>query len=48
LGGGERKKQGRKNKNFFSPVACPGEEEGETVPPKNDNFCFPFFFVENA
>jgi hypothetical protein len=32
------------NKNFSSPVACPGEEEGETVPFKNDTVLF-FFFV---
>jgi hypothetical protein len=46
-GGIERKKQGRKNKNFSSPVACSGEEEGETVPPNNDIVLFSFF-VENA
>ena len=35
-----RKKQVEENKNFSSPVACPGEEEGETVPFKNDTVLF--------
>jgi hypothetical protein len=51
VGGRDKgKKQGRKKQNFSSPVACPGEEEGETVPSKNGTvlfFCF-FFFLENA
>jgi len=50
-GEGGRKKQERKNKNFSSPVACPGEEEGEIVPSKNDYVlcgCVCVFFLENA
>ena len=34
------------NKNFSSPVACPGEEEGETVPFKNDTVLFFFVFFK--
>ena len=43
------KKQGIKKQNFSSPVACPGEGEGETVPSKNGTVLFLFFFfLENA
>jgi hypothetical protein len=41
--GRERKKQGKKNKNFSSPVARPGEEEGETMLPKKQHYLFSFF-----
>jgi hypothetical protein len=34
VGGRARKKQTKKNKNLSSLVACPGEEEGGTVPSK--------------
>jgi hypothetical protein len=33
-----------KNKNFSSPVVCPGEEEGGTVPSKTTLFRFSSFF----
>jgi hypothetical protein len=37
------------NKNFSSPVACPGEEEGETVWSKNDTILlFLFLFFEKC
>jgi hypothetical protein len=43
------KKQGIKKQNLSSPVACPGEGEGETVPSKNGTVLFLFFFfLENA
>jgi hypothetical protein len=35
-----------KNKNLSSPVACPGEEEGGTVPFKTALFCFFSFFLK--
>jgi hypothetical protein len=38
------KKQGIKKQNLSSPVACPGEGEGETVPSKNGTVLFLFFF----
>jgi hypothetical protein len=43
-GGDEREGETReKNKNFSSPVACPGEEEGEIVWSKNDTILLIFF-----
>jgi hypothetical protein len=49
VGGRERKKQTKKNKNLSSLVACPGEEEGGTVPSKTALFRFSslcFFFLK--
>jgi hypothetical protein len=45
VGGGWGGETREKNKNFSSPVACPGEEEGEIVSSKNDIvLLFLFFF----
>jgi len=41
---GRGRNKGKKTKNFSFPDARPGEEEEETVPPKNDTVSFSLFF----
>jgi len=44
VGGGERKKQTKKNKNFSSLIACPEERGGGIVPSKTALFHFSSLF----
>jgi hypothetical protein len=46
--GGRGRNKGKKTKNFSSPVARLGEEEEETVLPKNIIVSFSFFFSEEC